>query len=186
MKPYVVLLRGINVGGKNKIPMVDLRKCLVDLGFSNVATYIASGNVILESEKNAIEIKNLIEKAIPTKFHLDSELIKIVVLSPQQLRDVVRLKPKGFGDFPEKFHSDVIFLMGITPAKAFEEFNPRDGVDRVWKGKCVIYSERLSSQRTKSRLSKILASPLYRSITIRNWNTTVKLLELIEERQQPR
>jgi uncharacterized protein (DUF1697 family) len=50
MNTYIIFLRGINVGGKNKIPMADLRKCLDELGFSNVSTYIASGNVILKSD----------------------------------------------------------------------------------------------------------------------------------------
>ena len=65
MKTYVVLIRGINVGGKNKVPMAALKKCLEELGFSNVSTYIASGNVILESDKRADEIKAQIEAALP-------------------------------------------------------------------------------------------------------------------------
>jgi len=89
-------------------------------------------------------------------------------------------RPKGFGDQPEKYHSDVIFLMGIDAAEAMPIFNPREGVDRVWPGKGVVYSQRLSAQRTKSRLSAVMASPLYKSMTIRNWNTTVKLLEMLK------
>ena len=53
MNTYVILIRGINVGGKNKIPMAGLKKCLEELGFSDVSTYIASGNVILKSKKGA-------------------------------------------------------------------------------------------------------------------------------------
>ena len=54
-------------------------------------------------------------------------------------------------------------------------FNPREGVDRIWPGEGVIYSQRLSAQRTKSRLSTVMSSPLYKSMTIRSWSTTVKL-----------
>ena len=54
-------------------------------------------------------------------------------------------------------------------------FNPREGVDRIWPGDGVIYSQRLGAQRTKSRLSTVVNSPLYKSMTIRSWNTTVKL-----------
>jgi len=54
-------------------------------------------------------------------------------------------------------------------------FNPREGVDRIWQGEGVIYSQRLSAQRTKSRLSTVMSSPLYKSMTIRSWSTTVKL-----------
>ena len=53
MNTYIVLLRGVNVGGKNKVPMTGLKRCLEELGFSNVLTYIASGNVILKSDKRA-------------------------------------------------------------------------------------------------------------------------------------
>lgn len=73
MNTYVVLMRGINVGGKNKVPMANLRKRLEELGFSNVTTYIASGNVILESDKRAGEIKARIEKALLKSFKLDKE-----------------------------------------------------------------------------------------------------------------
>jgi hypothetical protein len=55
-------------------------------------------------------------------------------------------------------------------------FNPREGVDRIWQGEGgVIYSQRLSAQRTKSRLSTVMSSPLYKSMTIRSWSTTVQL-----------
>jgi len=181
MTKYVALLRGINVGGKNKVPMAGLRKCLEELGFSNVSTYIASGNVILESDKRPDEIKAQIEQALPKRFKLDTELIKVLVLSRKQLQAVINNKPEGFGEQPAKYHSDAIFLMGIDAAQAMPVFDPREGVDKVWPGEGVIYSQRLSSQRTKSRLSKIVATPAYKSMTIRSWNTTTKLLKILEE-----
>jgi uncharacterized protein (DUF1697 family) len=176
---YLILLRGINVGGKNMIPMAGLKKCLEELGFLNVSTYIASGNVIVESDKPIDEIKSQIEKALPESFKLDNELIKVLVLTRNQLQAVVDNKPEGFGEQPEKYHSDAIFLMGISPASVMPLFNPREGVDKVWPGDGVVYSQRLSSQRTKSRLSKIMAAPAYKSMTIRNWSTTTKLLEMM-------
>ena len=92
---YVVLPRGINVGGKNKVPMASLKKRLEELGFTNVATYIASGNVILESDKPADEIKAQLEKALPESFKLDDELIKVLVLSCNQLQAVSITSPKA-------------------------------------------------------------------------------------------
>src|SRR5205809_1576858 len=142
MNTYVILLRGINVGGKNIVPMAGLIKCLEELGFSNVSTYIASGNVILESDKPAAEIK----AALTKNFKLDGELIKVLVLSRQQLQAVIDNKPEGFGDQPEKYHSDAIFLMDINAAQAMPIFNPREGVDKVWPGNGVIYSQRLSAE----------------------------------------
>jgi uncharacterized protein (DUF1697 family) len=178
---YVALLRGINVGGKNKVPMASLEECLMSLGFSSVSTYIASGNVIIESNKPARSIEAQIEKALPKCFALDSDRIKVLVLTRRQLQSIVDHKPEGFGDQPDKYHSDAIFLIGIDSAQAMAAFEPREGVDRVWPGKGVIYAQRLSARRTKSRLNKMMASPLYKAMTIRNWRTTTTLLQLMKK-----
>jgi uncharacterized protein (DUF1697 family) len=180
MNGYVILLRGVNVGGKNILPMAGLKSCLEVLGFANVSTYIASGNVLLKSDKPAAEIEAQIEAALVKSFKLDSELIKVLALTRRQLQAVIDHKPEGFGEQPEKYHSDAIFLMGVDSPQVLPVFNPREGVDRVWAGDGVIYSQRLSAERTKSRLNKIMASPLYKSMTIRSWNTTVKLLDLLK------
>ena len=179
MQTYLLLLRGINVGGKNKVSMAELKSCLEALGFSHVTTYIASGNVILQSNKRIDEIETIAETALPKTFKLDSELIKVLVLTHKQLADVIAHKPHGFGDQPDKYHSDAIFLMHITAADAMTAFNPRVGVDAVWPGDGVIYSQRLSALRTKSRLNQVMASPLYKSMTVRSWSTTTKLLDIL-------
>jgi uncharacterized protein (DUF1697 family) len=178
-KPYLALLRGINVGGKNKVPMAELRACLQELGCENVQTYIASGNVIFESKKRSAELTEEIQEALPKKFKLDSELIKVLVLSRAQLQQVIDQAPEGFGTDPGKYHSDTIFLMGVPSDEAIKIFNPREGVDKVWQGDLAIYSQRLSAQRTRSRLSQMMSSPLYKQMTIRSWDTTARLLELM-------
>jgi uncharacterized protein (DUF1697 family) len=157
MNTYVILIRGINVGGKNNVPMTGLRTCLEELGCSRVSTYIASGNVILDSGKRPDELQAQIEAALPERVKLDSELIRVLVLTRKQLQAVIENKPKGFGEQPEKYHRDAIFLMGIDAAQAMPVFDPREGVDNVWPGDGVIYSQRLSSHRTKSGLCLIMA-----------------------------
>lgn len=184
MKEYVVLLRGINVGGKNKISMSELKGRLEELGCRNVATYINSGNVLLQSDLSAETLGAKIETILSRHFKLDNSIIKVLVLSGKQLQAIIDEKPHGFGEEPEKYHSDVIFLMGIDAAQTMQVFNPREGVDTVWQGNGVVYSQRLSALRAKSRLSKIMSTPAYKSMTIRNWNTTTKLLELIRSRQK--
>ena len=176
---FVALLRGINVGGKNNVPMTQLKSCFEELGYEKVRTYIASGNVIFESNKSAAKLAEEIQETLPKKFKLDSELINILVLSRDHLKKVINQAPKGFGTEPGKYHSDAIFLMGIPSAEAVKIFNPREGVDKVWQGDLAIYSQRLSALRTKSRLNRIMSSPLYKQMTIRSWATTVKLLELM-------
>jgi uncharacterized protein (DUF1697 family) len=177
---YLVLLRGINVGGRNKLPMAALRELLESHGHAKVSTYIASGNVILSSDQSAAEIRRELEDALPKTFKLDSELISVLVLTRAQLRAIVRDRPKGFGDKPDTYNSDAVFLMGIDAPTAMQVFDPRPGVDQVWPGKGVIYSQRLTAQRTKSRLNRIVGTPAYRSMTIRSWQTTLALLERME------
>jgi len=179
--PYVVLIRGINVGGKNKMSMTLLRECLSKLGYLDVSTYIASGNVLLRSDKKPATIKREIEAALPKHFKLDSELIKVLVLSKSQLQTVVSKKPKGFGEEPTKYHSDVIFLIDVTPKEVLSVFDPREGVDTIWPGKEVIYSQRLSAMRTKSKLGKVIGTAAYKSMTIRSWATTAKLWVLLKK-----
>ncbi len=180
MNPYAILIRGINVGGKNKVPMAELKKFLEELDFINVSTYIASGNVVLSSNKPAGEVKNQIEKALPKSFKLDRELIKVLVLTKERLQAVIDHKPEGFGEQPEKYLSDAIFLLGIDADQAMPVFKPLEGVDKIWPGDGVIYSQRLNSLRTKSHLNRIMVTPVYESMTIRNWNTTTKLLEILK------
>jgi len=177
---YLALLRGINVGGKNKVPMAGLKKLLEEIGLEDVSTYIASGNAMFRSQLTASSIARKIEDGLTSAFKLDDELVKVLVLSHDQIKAIVDKRPKGFGDTPDKYHSDAVFLMDIDRDEAFALFKPRDGVDQVWPGEGMIYSQRLSAERTKSRLSKIMESPLYKSMTIRSWQTTQKLLELLE------
>jgi len=185
MQSYIILLRGINVGGKNKVSMAELKRCLEELGCEQVTTYINSGNVVLQSDLSVEVLGPKIEALLPQKFALDSSIVKVLVLTEGQLQAVIDKKPKGFGEQPDTYHSDAIFLMGLDPAEAMAVFDPREGVDAVWPGPGVIYSQRLSAQRTKSRLSKIMGTPAYKSMTIRNWNTTTKLLELIRAAHEP-
>ena len=148
---YLALLRGINVGGRNKVPMKALKGHLEDLGYQQVSTYIASGNVFLTSADDAESVGRGIEAALTEHFDLDDELIKVLVLTRPQLQSVVEHRPGNFGERPDLYHSDAIFLMGIDADTALEAFRPREGVDRIWAGDGVIYSQRLSAQLTKSR-----------------------------------
>jgi uncharacterized protein (DUF1697 family) len=181
---YLLLLRGINVGGKNKIAMAKLKAFLEDEGYEDVTTYIQSGNVMLRSTLSAKALAGAVEKALPGAFKFDSSLIKVLALPYAEFRAMIRKRPRGFGDEPEKYHSDAIFLMGLGVDEAMSAFTPREGVDTIWPGKGIVYSQRLSAQRTKSWLNRMLATPLYKSMTIRSWRTTLKLLELMEEMER--
>ncbi len=134
------------------------------------------GGSVFASSLRAAEI----QRALPGRFVLDTEIIRVLVLSPEQLRRIVDDVPQGFGREPDRYHCDALFLMGIAPDEAMTALKPREGVDRLWPSDLVVYSQRLSDERTKSRLSSIVASPLYGRMTIRSWATTVKLLALMD------
>lgn len=161
--------------------MLGLKLMLEREGFENVRTYIQSGNVILGSSSGSEQLGSHIELLLSRWFQFDSDFIKVLAVSHQQLESIVQNKPPLFGEQPDKFHYDVIFLMGVSADYAMLAFAPREGVDTIWPGDGVIYSQRVSEQRSKSRLNKIMSAPLYQFMTIRNWNTTTKLLAMMRE-----
>jgi uncharacterized protein (DUF1697 family) len=177
---YLVLLRGINVGGKNIIRMTDLKACFESMGFSDVATFIQSGNVLLGSaEKDKIKLTHKIEKVLSEKFSYTS---RVVVISHQELKRVVKQAPEGFGTEPAKYRCDVIFLKEpLTSKEAMKNVSIKEGVDSASAGKSALYFSRLSSRASQSRLPRLITLPVYQNMTIRNWNTTTKLLALMEK-----
>lgn len=183
MNAFVILLRGINVGGKNKVSMAELKSQLLELGFKDVVTYINSGNVLATSDISSQRAAQLIEEMLPKKFALDSASVKVLVLTKQELQAIVKQAPKGFGSEPAMYYCDAIFLMGVKTEDVLPLFSPREGVDRIWPGVGVVYSQRLAAERTKSRLSKVISTPEYKSMTIRSWGTTTKLLAMLQNQQ---
>ena len=177
---HVALLRGINVGGKNIVRMADLRAAFEDAGYAAVSTYIQSGNVLFESERPPAALEGDIETMLESAFGLS---LVVVVRSHRQLRNVVTRAPDGFGATPDVHHSDVIFLKApLSSRQALRAVELRDGVDRAWPGTGVLYFSRLSERLSQSRMSRIASTPQYQNMTIRNWNTTTKLLSLLDER----
>jgi uncharacterized protein (DUF1697 family) len=176
---YVALLRGINVGGKNLIRMPALKAAFEADGFADVSTYIQSGNVLFtSSETRNAALTDRIEAMLAEAFDY---VPTVVVRSRTQMRGIVDRAPKGFGSKPAQFRYDVIFLKEpLTAAKAIKEVPTNPAVDTSAAGTGVLYFSRLTAKATASRLSKIVASPIYPSVTIRNWNTTTKLLALMD------
>jgi uncharacterized protein (DUF1697 family) len=173
---YVALLRGINVGGKNPVAMADLRAAFEAGGHEEVSTYIQSGNVLFTSDAPAGELEDRIEALLEE--HLGIPLV-VVVRSHRQLRAVVQKAPDGVG--APDHHSDVVFLKtGLTTAQAMRVVQLREGVDRAWPGTGVVYFTRLSAERTRSKMSKIVGTREYQRMTIRSWATTTKLLALLD------
>jgi uncharacterized protein (DUF1697 family) len=160
--------------------MADLKECFEDIGCADVATYIQSGNVLFRcEEKPAARLVSRIERALSARFAYTS---RVVVLTHAQLAQVVQRAPPGFGKAPDKYRYDVVFLkQPLTGTEAMKSVSLKPGVDAASKGRGVIYFSRLISKATQSHLSRILALPVYQQMTIRNWNTTTKLLALMDK-----
>lgn len=175
---YVALLRGINVGGRNPVPMAELRAAFEDAGHADVGTYIQSGNVVFRSSTPRGSLEVAVERMLERRFGIP---IVVVVRSHAQLRSLVAAAPASFAAKPGTYHSDVIFLRSpLTPGQVMKMVQLRDGVDQAWPGRGVVYFQRLSAKRTMSRMSRIVGTPEYANMTIRNWSTTTKLLALLD------
>ena len=184
MARYVALLRGINVGGKNLIKMADLKACLEGDGLEDVVTYIQSGNVVFGSSGSSLtELTDRIEALLSTTFGYEAS---VVLRSRSQMRATVDRAPAGFGGDPARYRYDAIFLKApltkapLTARTAMKSVPTKEGVDRADVGPGVLYFSRLTGRATQSRLGKIVGTPVYRNMTIRNWNTTTKLTRMLD------
>lgn len=179
---YLALLRGINVGGGNIIKMTDLKACFEKSKLENVATYIQSGNVLFETaETDQAKLVRKLEQALSKTF--SPYQARIVVCSHAQLKRVAREAPKGFGSQPQTYRYDVIYLREpLTASEAMRHVSLKPGVDEAFVGPDVLYFSRLTARASQSHLTRIIGLPVYQDMTIRNWNTTTKLLARMDAR----
>ena len=144
----LALLRGINVGGNNIIKMVDLKQCFEEMGFTNVVTYIQSGNVIFQSKEHDLQdLTEKIEKGLSKKFNYSA---RAVVVSQAILEEAIDQAPKGFGEEPENYRYDVIFLKPpMTAREAIKSVRTKEEIDTAIAGKNVLYFARLLARATQ-------------------------------------
>ena len=179
---YLVLLRGINVGGKNIIKMDELKKLFEKMGFKDVKTYIQSGNILFKDyENDKIKLRKKIEKKLFEELNIK---INILVLLLSDIKNILNSIPPGFGEENEKFKYDVIFLIELLTKNDFKkELKTKENGDEIYEGQEVFYIKRLIEKLSGSFLEKIIKTPMWQNITIRNLNTTRKLYELMLERK---
>lgn len=173
----LTLLRGINVGGNNIIKMADLKACFEAMGFTNVVTYIQSGNVLFDAEDADTNLHtSVLEQRLSEQFAYAS---RIVLITQEKLLRIIQHAPDGFGVYPETYRYDVIFLRPpVSAAEALSKIKTKEGVDFVTAGEGVLYFSRLSSKSLQSHMTKLIGTAIYKEMTIRNWNTTTRLAEL--------
>ncbi len=176
---YIALLRGINVGGNSLIKMSELKECFENLDLEDVRTYINSGNVLFAT--NPTDTKKLadkIEAAIEKTFAFP---VRVVVIDEKSYKSIINDVPKGWGE-KEGWKYNLLFLM--PPYDIDEIMNDigelKPDIELVQAGNGVIYQALLFTSFGKTTSGKLASKPSYKKMTIRNWNTSRKLLALSE------
>ncbi len=175
---YVALLRGINVGGKNKVDMKQLKAAFEDAGMTSVRTYINSGNVIFSSpDRSRARLTKVLEDAIAESLGFP---VGVLVRDLKSIRAIVKALPRTWVN-DATMKCDVLFLWGdVARASVVKELAIRPEVEEVRyvAGALIWRVDRASV--TRSGQMKLVGTPLYKKMTIRNCNTARKLLELME------
>lgn len=177
MKRYVALLRGINIGGKNKIPMAELKKEFEELGFEEVKTYLNSGNVIFSSDNDSIEkLTKLIETAMKNQFGFN---IPVLVMLKDKLGDILHNAPNWWGNNNKEIYDNLIFIMPpITFSDVYNEIGePKEEWEKIKNYNEVIFwsFSRKDYQKT-NWWSKTASANISIKLTIRTANTVRKIV----------
>lgn len=177
MQNYIALLRGVNVGGKNAVSMAVLKAALEEAGFSQVSTYINSGNVFFScKETDVVDLQQKCRGVIMDRFGLD---IALAVITAQELADALNHAPDWWDGDKESKHN-AIFAIAPADAEAIitEVGATKPEYEKVaHHGRVVFWTAPLKTF-SRTRWSKVVSTSAYSSVTIRNANTTKKLLQL--------
>ncbi|AFM03688.1 hypothetical protein Fleli_1252 [Bernardetia litoralis DSM 6794] len=188
MTKYISILRGINVGGKRKILMKDLKELYHNLGFLNVETYIQSGNVIFDSDFNSEldrnKISNKIEKAIFEKYAFE---VPVILRTKEELLHIQSLNPfiqseKEEGNLINNLH--LTFLESIPMAENIEkskeiESKTTDKFEIIENNIFIFCNDKY---HTSKLTNNFFEKKLKTKATTRNWKTIKKLGELISKK----
>lgn len=175
---YVALLRGINVGGNNKINMKELKGAFEEAGMTSVQTYINSGNIVFaDASRPKAEIVEVLEAAIFTHFGLR---IKVLVYSLDEYSRIAYAVPSEWTN-DDTLKSDVLFLWEeVDDESVMEQLPLKPEIDRAQYVPGAILWSVDRDKVTKSGMSKIVGTKLYKLVTIRNVNSVRKIHELMK------
>ncbi len=174
---YLALLRGINVGGKNKVNMADLKACFEKLGYGYVQTYGNSGNVIFTAAStDPRKLETDIEKALATNF---SSSIGVFIRSLDDLKEVVEAIPKNWQISSDRKY-DIIFLrQTIDHPGIVHDLQPKPGIEELFYLPGVLFWSVNIRDFSKSNLSKIIGTDMHQEMTVRGPGTIRKVYEVM-------
>jgi uncharacterized protein (DUF1697 family) len=173
---YVAFLRGINVGGNNIIKMDALRAEFEKMGFHAVRTYIQSGNVIFRTDLlDRVELEKKIETSLSAAFDYKA---RVLVRSKVDLESSILHFPDIFEN-PEWKHNVIFLSDAIDSEDIVTRFETKKDIEQLHYHKGVLYWSALMKEVTRTTMSKVSTRKEYREMTVRNVNTTKKILELM-------
>ncbi|MDE7327917.1 MAG: DUF1697 domain-containing protein [Lachnospiraceae bacterium] len=177
MKRYIAFLRGINISGKNKVPMAELKKGFEELGFAKVKTYLNSGNIIFSSDKDDMgSFTNQIQTKIKSQFNLD---IPVFVISKEVLEDILSNAPDWWGNGDKEIYDNLIFIIPpATFADVFHEIGePKKELEMIKDYKeAVFWSFSRKDYQKTNWWSKTASASISTKLTIRAVNTVRKIV----------
>lgn len=179
---YVVLLRGVNVGGTHRVPKAEFQFVLESLGFSDIVIYLNSGNAVFTSEyePRCEDIQAALEK----HFEFD---IPTLLLSGEKTRAIAAaIPPEWTNDSPRPDKSgqksDVLYLFdGINTPSVLEKLGYKPELEAMLYVDGAVLTNITRANQMKGSLQKLVGLKLYSQMTIRNVNTARKLAQLVKE-----
>lgn len=173
MNKYVAFLRGINISGKNKISMPELKAEFETLGFSEVSTYLNSGNVVFSSETD--NAKTVIEKMISDKFGLE---IPVYLIGMDELKDIISHSPAWWNSGNKEWYDNLIFILSSDTPEEIDDLlgEPSEELEMIQIYKNVIFwtFDRKAYQKC-NWWKKTASAGIAEKLTIRTANTIMKI-----------
>ena len=177
MKRYIAFLRGINISGKNKILMADLRECFEELGFIEVRTYLNSGNTIFTSHKEDDEnFSGQIQTIIKDRFGLS---IPVCVICKEDLEEILRNAPDWWDAGKKELYDNLIFIIPPTTfAEVFSEIgDPKEGLEKITGfNQAIFWSFSRNDYQKTNWWSRTASATISNKLTIRTANTVKRIV----------
>jgi len=173
---YIAFLRGINVSGHHKVPMAELRKELVKLGFTNVITLLNSGNVIFESNpKNEESMEQSIADHLEKVFGFQ---IPALIRNADDISELINRNPFKNVEVTKNIRLYISFLKEKTSAEISIPFSTKDGSFQILeiRDRTIVSVVYLTNTKT-TKAMEILEKFFGKNITTRNWNTINRIVD---------
>lgn len=175
---YLALLRGVNVGGKNIIAMSALKACLEQASYSNIRTYIQSGNILFTApQADASVFESDLERIIQNQFGISSP---VAVFSKAEWQAIIAGAPREWGKETSWKHNILVLLKPYDMQQIIESIGElKPDIESLVPGNGVLYQSMSLTLFGRTTTGKLARSTHYKRMTIRNYNTAVKLAALL-------